>query len=654
MSVYIDDILVAGESESEHLETLDEVLRRLKEAGLRLKQKKCAFMLPSVEYLGHQISADGLRPTEEKIRAIAEAPAPRNVAQLRSFLGLVNYYGKFLPQLSTTLAPLYGLLQKHTKWIWGPEQEKSFTEAKAQLTSPCLLVHFDPDKELLLHQYLFGRRFKIYSDHKPLQYLFSESRPVPPMASARIQCWAQTLGAYDYVIAYKAGNQHANADALSRLPLPEAPSQVPLPGETILLMEKLQGSPVTATQVKRWTDCDPVLSQVRHMVLHGCRDTDKAEMQPYSRRKNELSVQDGCVLWGSRVVIPSAGRNRVMDELHEGHPGISRIKGLARSVVWWPGIDADLEKKVKECTSCQDNPKSPAPAPLHPWDWPEHPWARIHIDHAGPFLGKTFLIVVDAHSKWMAVVIVPSTTSQATIKALRTNFATHGLPVILVSDNGTAFTSEEFQEFTKRYGIRHVKSAPYHPASNGLAERAVQTFKEGMKRGTTADLGTRLTRFLFQYQITPHTTTGISPAELLMGQRPRCPLDLMRPQVSSRVRASRERQKLGHAKKREFDLNDPVHVRNFATGPTWLPGVITAIHGTLTFNVKLEDDRVVRRHVDHIRHRTSTTSEFEDVDDCLPNPTSVSEQSPAAPEEPDPQPELRRFARISRPPERYK
>ena len=400
--VYIDDILVTGETDQEHLSTLDKVLTRLAEAGLKLKQQKCHFLKPSVEYLGYNISAEGLRPTAEKVRAMAEAPAPQNVSQLRSFLGLVNYYSKFLPQLSSLLAPLYKLLQKKSTWTWGPEQQKAFQEAKAQLTSSCLLVHFDPDRELILacdaspygvgavlshrmddgsdkpiafasrslapaerkyaqldkeglaivfgvkkfHHYLFGREFTIYSDHKPLQHLFSEFRPVPAMASARIQRWALTLSAYKYTITYKPGADHANADVLSRLPLSEVPSDIPLPGETILLMDTLQGSPVSATQIKQWTDRDPVLSTVRKMVLQGWQHTDDTKLLPFSRRKDELSVQDGCILWGSRVIIPQTGRVRVLEELHQGHPGISRMKSLARSVVWWPGIDADLEDKV--------------------------------------------------------------------------------------------------------------------------------------------------------------------------------------------------------------------------------------------------------------------------------------------------------------------
>ena len=136
---------------------------------------------------------------------------------------------------------------------------------------------------------------------------------------------------------------------------------------------------------------------------------------------------------GNRVVIPQAGRAAVMRELYEGHFGICRMKSLAHSVAWWPGIDADLERMVKDCHECQINRKSPAPAPLHPWEWPTRPWARIHIDFAGPFLGKRFLVVVDAHSKWLEVVPVPNLTSQTTIDTLRSIFATHGLPELLTS-----------------------------------------------------------------------------------------------------------------------------------------------------------------------------------------------------------------------------
>lgn len=148
------------------------------------------------------------------------------------------------------------------------------------------------------------------------------------------------------------------------------------------------------------------------------------------------------------------------------------MKSLARSYVWWPGLDADITSLVQRCDTCQVNRSTPSKAPLHPWEWPSRPWSRIHIDHAGPFHGKLFLIVIDAHSKWLDVHIVSSTSAECTINKLRSIFATHGLPEQLVSDNGSGFTSEEFKRFLQANGIRQVLVSPYHPSSNGLAERA--------------------------------------------------------------------------------------------------------------------------------------------------------------------------------------
>jgi hypothetical protein len=317
------DILVMGRTEEEHLRNLDQVLTRLKDAGMRLTRKKCEFMLPEVEYLGHRISAHGLQPTGEKVQAIANAQEDKS--QLQSFLGLINYYAKFLPHLSTTLAPLYALLQKKVPWTWRDKESKAFEKARSQLTSSSILVHYCSSRELLLAcnaspygvgavlshrmedgtdqpiaftsrslspaeknyaqldrkalaivfgvtkfcQYLLGRRFTILSDHKPLKYLFGETKAVPPMDSARIQQWALILGAYDYEIKYKAGNQHANADVLSRLPLPDAPKQVPIPGETVLLMQGLQATPVNSKQIEKWTTRDPLLAKVRKLVMQG-------------------------------------------------------------------------------------------------------------------------------------------------------------------------------------------------------------------------------------------------------------------------------------------------------------------------------------------------------------------------------------------------
>ena len=427
--IYLDDILVTGESEAAHLQNLAAVLQRLESAGVHLKRAKCSFMMPEVEYLGHSISAKGIQPVRGKVRAIRDAPQPEDVSQLHSFLGMLNYYGKFLPNLATLLRPLYDLLMSSQTWSWGKSQEQAFSKAKELLSSAPLLTHYDPEKPLVLscdaspygvgavlshrmedqteqpvayasrtlspaeqkyaqldkealsiifgvkhfHQYLYGRKFTILSDHKPLQYLLGATRGVPAMASARIQRWALTLSAYHYEICYKPGADHGNADGLSRLPVSNHVTTVPVPGDMLLLFQTLQSTPVRADQIRQWTDTDPVLSRVRRNVLSSWVNSDDPDLQPYQSRATGLSVQDGCVLWGSRVVVPEKGRKAVMSLLHEGHPGITRMKRLARGYVWWPGMDTALEVAVLTCAECQENQKSPARAPMHPWEWPDRP-----------------------------------------------------------------------------------------------------------------------------------------------------------------------------------------------------------------------------------------------------------------------------------------
>ena len=220
---------------------------------------------------------------------------------------------------------------------------------------------------------------------------------------------------------------------------------------------------------------------------------------------------------------------------------MSRMKSLARMYVWWPNINA-----VRLCHECQQVQSSPAVAPLNPWKWPSRPWARLHLDFAGPFLGKNILITVDAHSKWIEAVCTPSRSSNSVIEELCTMFAKFGLPEMIVTDNSTGFVSEEFESFLRSNGIKHTTSAPYHPASNGLAERAVQIVKRGLKKVTSGSMNTRLAKVLFSYRITPQGTTGVSPAELLLGRRPHTRLDLLHPNTAGRVEERQQQQKQQH------------------------------------------------------------------------------------------------------------
>ena len=597
--ILLDNILISGPTDEEHLQNLEEVMKRLSEAGLRLKKSKCRFMQPTLECLGYRIDETGIYPVEAKVKAVQEAPTPTNVTELKAYLGLLNFYGKFLPNLSAELEPLYQLLRKNQRWKWNTEQIRAFERSKTLLQSATVLVHYDQNKKLTVscdaspygvgavlshempdgserpiafasrtltsaekkysqldkeglamvfavkkfHQFLYGRHFTIYTDHKPLLGIFKCEKPVPLMASGRIQRWALTLAAYEYDLIYRPGKENGNADALSRLPLKIEPKSTPIPQEVVNLVDHLNQSPVDALKIKQWTLRDPVLSRVLKFTLQGWpAQVNDENIKPYLTRKDEISVQDGCLLWGSRVVVPPKGRTDVLNLLHDTHPGMSRMKSLARGHVWWPGIDKEIEEKAKKCSTCQVHQRTPQRVPLHPWEWPHRPWSRIHIDYAGPFMGKMFLLIIDAHSKWLDIHITNSCNTQSTVEKLRMTFANHGLPEMVVSDNGPAFVSKEFEEFMKNNGIRHVKSAPYHPSTNGLVERAVQTFKKAMKK-QSGTLQTRLSRFLFKYRTTPHTTTGISPAELRWGTKLRSHLTLLQPDVGKTVRYAQHKQK---------------------------------------------------------------------------------------------------------------
>ncbi|KYN29369.1 Uncharacterized protein K02A2.6 [Trachymyrmex cornetzi] len=253
----------------------------------------------------------------------------------------------------------------------------------------------------------------------------------------------------------------------------------------------------------------------------------------YKAPEANYTLAANCLLFEHRVVVPSSLRQPILEDLHAAHLGIVKMKGMARSFVYWPGIDADIERVAKACTQCAEHARAPPQMRNHHWEYPRGPWERIHVDYAGPVAGVMLLIIVDAYSKWMEVKPTNSTTSTATIAILDELFTAYGAPITIVSDNGTPFTSAEFQKFLQMSGVKyHKRIAPYHPSTNGQAERYVQTTKDKLKRMATTPSTIRqdLNEFLRQYRKAPHSTTGQSPAQLFLGRNLRTRLDLVRPQ----------------------------------------------------------------------------------------------------------------------------
>lgn len=678
---FLDDVIIATKDEKQHLITLDKVFHRLHSHGLKLKKSKCLFMADEVRYLGYIISKDGLKVDPGKVEAITKIPRPSNVNEVRSFLGLVNFYAKFVKNISTILAPLYRLLQKKVEWQWSDSCELAFNKIKNILTSAEVLVHYDPNKQLIvtcdasshgvggvltqpggagaerpvayvsrsltdaeknysqidkealaivfclekLHQYLYGRKFTLRTDHKPLVSIFGPKVGVPAMAASRLQRWAIKLSAYTYDIEY-VNTKLNGADGLSRLPLKiKIKPSTEIPEQTYLHFAQ-DAMLLDYEVIKKFTHRDPMLSRLLVYLRNAWpKENEVKTMQPFFNRKEELYEELGCIMWGHRVVVPEGCRGSVLAALHEAHMGIVKTKALARSYVWWPGVDEAVEALCRACAVCAAEADAPPRHAPSLWPWPTKPWSRIHVDFLGPFLGKIYLVMVDARTKWIEAFEVPSTAAQHTITKLSETFARWGLPKQIVSDNGPPFTSTELSSFLDKSGIEHTFAAPYHPASNGAAENAVRTIKRVIKKAARQkiNISEALNTFLLYYRNVEHSTTGASPAALMLGRQVRTKLDALRPDCEGRVRAAQRRQAAGGgAPAHAYRPGDPVWVRQHQGPARWVPGEVSEQLGNRNYKTVDSDGKSAHRHVDQLRRRPRSSL-------ICPNIPSEQESSPS-------------------------
>lgn len=454
--------------------------------------------------------------------------------------------------------------------------------------------------------YLFGRKSILYTDHKPLLKIFSPQGATPVLAVSRLQRWAILLSSYRYDIKYKSSSNIANADALSRLPLEfkcDASVESPI---FHVAAQQVTRHPVKAHQIARDTAHDKTLAKVLAFTHNGwniqeCHDPD---IKPYFIRRHELSIEQGCLIWGLRVLIPPNLKEPILKELHWSHPGVARMKSMARSHVWWPKLDADLERITRACRQCSKTRNAPPAAPLCPWTWPSGPWKRVHVDFATSE-GKHYLILVDAYSKWPEVAgPMRSTDATATISVLSNLFTRYGFPEQVVSDNGPPFQSKEYGDFLKLNGIQRVLVSPYHPAANGQAERFVQTFKKFLQASEgDGTLQLRIQNFLLSYCSTQHATTGATPTKLFLQRELRTRLSLVHPDISLHVTNNQTKMKTyydRHTKFRTLSPGDRVPARDHLSKEKWRTGTIVTQHAPLSYCIQLDDGRLWRRHIDDL------------------------------------------------------
>lgn len=668
--VYQDDLLILSPSVHAHNVSLFKVLNVLRDAGIKLNIKKCSFFTDSVQYLGHIFDRNGVHPNPEKIRAISDAPAPRDLKQLQAFLGLCNFYSRFIRDFSTTLAPLYQLLKKDVKFVWGQEQQKCFQVVKNLFCSNQVLKFYNSSYETLLEcdasgygiasclmqrpsndapwhpiqfasrslnaaernysnierealsivygcehfrKYLLGSRFIIRNDQQPLKKLLAHNACVPTACSARLQRWALRLSQFNYSLEYSKGSLNVNSDCWSRLPLAETVAETE-PYELIFTVRSLDAMPVTCAEIQRHTELDADLVQLKHFIQYGAppRITN-CNLLPFKNIINQLSILKGCIMYNNRVFVPLSLRNLVLHQFHDNHPGMSAMKSLARSLIWYPGMDKDIVELVASCQKCQ-SVKSRPPQNKHvEWPTPPRPWSRLHIDHFF-YENKVLLVVVDALSKYIECEIVASTSTDETIEALRAIFSRNGLCDVLVSDNASCFTSHEFEQFLARNSVHHITSPPYSPASNGMAERAVQVIKNLLKKSDlNSSLKTRLSKVLFYYRSVSHSITKTPPSVALNNRKFVTVKDRVNPQFGYVPSCPIKVKKIP-----QHEVGDNVLALNLRDGPKWYPATIVQKLGINVYNVHVHQlDTIWKRHCNQLLSAPSNPNNFTPSNDDL-------------------------------------
>ncbi|PAA85528.1 hypothetical protein BOX15_Mlig018181g1 [Macrostomum lignano] len=566
--IYQDEILIGGQSAEGLKAKVDEVIKTLQAAGMNINLAKSNLGAKTVKFLGYRISADGISPDPGLVSKIMEISAPRDRRQLESFLGLCNFFGRFVNNYAHVVEHLNQLRKKGAEFVWGAAQEAAFHQLKKLLSSGPIIQPYDRAKETTLttdasekavaavltqeghpviyfsrrltqaearysnierealaivwameraRQFLLGKRFTLRTDHRPLEFLFGTRQQLPKVANARLLRWAIRLMGFDFAIEYVRGAQIPHADALSRLDFADVPDDqaeaathhhhlVHWAGESVIGWNEL------AEETKRDRLLADVMRRIAGNRWSGCSPAER----PFKAIRHALTIDDSVVCYGDRPVIPSSLRSRVLELVHSGaHPGASSTRALVRNSVWWPGYCGDVEGFVRACHTCAKQRQS-GHSSVHQWPADSEPWGRIHMDHAHVPKVGLLLVLVDAMSAWPEAIRVPDKSAATVRKVLQEVFARNGVPRILVSDNAAEFHDEGLVSWLSRIGCRAVKTPPYHPQSNGLAERMVQTIKvapAGWDQQESYDAF--LARILLNYRCVPHAGREFSPAQLM-------------------------------------------------------------------------------------------------------------------------------------------
>ncbi|XP_061395874.1 uncharacterized protein K02A2.6-like, partial [Musca vetustissima] len=546
---YLDDVIVFGSTEDEHDKRLKEVLKVFGDANVLLNDEKCVWKTGQLLFLGHILSVEGISTDPDKIDTVL----------------------KFIPDLADFTEPLRKLTKKDVKFIWESDQYKAFQNLKKQLSKMPTLSYFNPksrtrliadaspvalgavllqfidnvpvvisfaskslseterrysqtEKESLalvwgvarFYYYLAGIEFELVTDHKPLEAIFKPTSKPP----ARIERWVLRLQSFKFKIIYQAGKYNI-ADSLSRLCKIENSLSFDQQSESSIcsIIEETIPKELSILEIVENNRADPELMEaVENIKNNSWSSTTTNKFFPF---RHELCTLGNILLRGTKIVIPLPLRARVLTLAHEGHPGETVMKRRLRSKVWWPLIDRDVGKYVKNCRHCLLVSQPQYPAPMIRRVFPEGPWLCLAMDLLGPLPNHDFiLVVIDYYSRYQEVKFLKKITSSAIIDLLEEIFSRLGYPKSITTDNGRQFVSDEFKGYCADRNIEIITSPPYWPQANGEVENMNRSIVKRLRiaHSNGSDYKKEIQKFMLMYNVTPHGTTGKAPTELLFNR----------------------------------------------------------------------------------------------------------------------------------------
>ncbi|XP_026050672.1 uncharacterized protein K02A2.6-like [Astatotilapia calliptera] len=700
--VYIDDLVVWGNTRQQHDERLEKLLWRVNKNGLKLNRDKCLFGVSEMTFLGDKVTSEGVEPDQSKVQAILDMPAPTDKKGVLRAMGMINFLGKFIPNLTSKTACLRELLQDTKVFEWTARHEKEWKKLKETVTTEPVLTFIKASKDGLgavllqrnkdkwqpvayafrsvteteqryaqieketlglvfgcgkFHSYVYGLpTFTAETDHKPLISIRKKNlNDITP----RIQRMMMVLQRYDFELIYMPGKYIVLADALSRAPAPSGDRLVSTTAEEAethvnMVTASLPASDVMLQQIVQETTKDSVLQKVSHLIQNGW---SKGVCPGFYSVRADLCMANGLVLRQNQIVIPQSMRKDMLQRIHEGHLGVEKCKRRAREAVYWPGINRDIEEMIQKCETCLKHHYKQTKEPILAADLPTAPWQKVgtdlfHLD------GKDYVLVIDYYSNYPEVAQLSSTSAQSVITHMKGFFARHGIPQCVISDNGPQYDCREFSDFAKQYGFQHITSSPLYPQVNGQAEKGVQIVKRLFKKARDSKTDPYLA--LLSYRASS-LECGASPAELLMHRKLRTTL----PHISKENdnahdnKLTDKRMKLKHRQKRNYDKTarrlEPLQERDVVriAGPDFWDKKATVLSevGPRSFAVQTENGQVLRRNrrsllkTQDVKHQDTETG----TEQRGANPVEHHSEPPS----PSPMSEiLRRSTRPKKPTER--